>query len=113
MWVGHIFYIHSSADGHRGILHVLAVVTNAAMNPCVQVFVWICVFIPLGSIPRSGVAGSKVPLYSTTYGTAGLFPRWRQRFASSPAVYEASSCSTSLSALSNDLSLLTVAILVA
>ena len=28
----HIFFIHSSADGHLGFSHILAVVNSAAMN---------------------------------------------------------------------------------
>ena len=31
---------------------------NAAMNICVQVFVWMYLFISLGYVPRVGVAGS-------------------------------------------------------
>lgn len=30
--VFHIFFIHSSSDGHLGCFHVLAVVTSAAVN---------------------------------------------------------------------------------
>ena len=39
-------------------LHFLAIKNNATMNSHVQVFVWTCVFISLGYIPRNGGAGS-------------------------------------------------------
>ena len=32
VYVYHIFLIHSSADGHLGCLHVLAIVNSAAVN---------------------------------------------------------------------------------
>ena len=33
----HIFFIHSSVDGHLGGIHVLALVNSAAMNTGVRV----------------------------------------------------------------------------
>lgn len=54
----HISFIPSSVDGHFGWLHFLAVMNSAALNICVIVFVWRFVFISLGFIPSSGIAGS-------------------------------------------------------
>ena len=52
----HIFFIHSSVDGHLGCFHVLAIVNTAAMNIVVPVSFWIMVFS--GYVPSSGIAGS-------------------------------------------------------
>ena len=52
----HIFFIHSSVDGHLGCFHVLAIVNSVAMNIGVPVSFRIMVFS--GYMPRSGIAGS-------------------------------------------------------
>ena len=52
----HIFFTHSSVDGHLGYFHVLAIVNSAAMNIGVHVSFWMMVFS--GYMPRSGIAGS-------------------------------------------------------
>ena len=51
----HIFFIHSSVDGHLGYFHVLAIVNSAAMNIVVHDSFWILVFS--GYMPSSGIAG--------------------------------------------------------
>ena len=50
----HIFFIHSSVDGHLGCFHVLAIVNSAAMNTVVHDSDWITVFS--GYMPSSGIA---------------------------------------------------------
>ena len=52
----HIFFIHSSVDGHLGCFHDLAIVNSAAMIIGVHVSFWIRV-LP-GYMPRTGTARS-------------------------------------------------------
>ena len=56
VYMHHIFFIHSSVDGHLGCFHVLAIVNSAAMNIAGHVSFQIVVFS--GYMPRSGIAGS-------------------------------------------------------
>ena len=56
MYMYHTFLIHSSADGHLGCFHVLAIINSAAMN--IGVHVSLSDLISLVCMPRSRIAGS-------------------------------------------------------
>ena len=49
----HIFFTHSSVNGHLGYFHDLAIVNSAAMNIGVHVSFWIRV--SYGYMPRSRI----------------------------------------------------------
>ena len=52
----HIFFNHSSFDGHLGCFHVLTIVNSAAVNIEMHAYFWIRIFF--GCMPRRGIAGS-------------------------------------------------------
>ena len=56
VYMYHSFLIHSSADGHLGCFHVLAIINNAAMN--IGVHVSLSDLVSSVCMPRRRIAGS-------------------------------------------------------
>ena len=56
----HIFLIHSSARGHLGYFHILAVIHNSAMNMSVLITYGNPDSTVFGNIPSCEIAGSCV-----------------------------------------------------
>ena len=67
VYMYHSFLIHSSADGHLGCFHVLAIINSAAMN--IGVDVSLSDLVSSVCMPRSGIAGS----YGSSISSSVLF----------------------------------------
>ena len=71
MYMCHIFFIHSSVDGHLGCFHVLAILNRAAVYVGVHVSFCIMIFSRCG--PGLGLLGPLVVLVLVFEGTSILF----------------------------------------
>ena len=72
VYMYHSFLIHSSADGHLGCFHVLAMINSAEMNIGVQVS--LSDLVSLVCVPRSGIAGSYGSSISSFKRSPHCFP---------------------------------------
>ena len=54
----HSFLIHSSADGHLGCFHVLAIINSTVMN--IRVHVSLSILVSLVCVPEVGLLGSSI-----------------------------------------------------
>ena len=71
----HIFFIHSSVDGHLDCFHLLAVMNNAGMNIGVQVSIWVPTFNSFDIHLRVELLDDMVIVFSTLWRTVTVaFP---------------------------------------
>lgn len=95
-------FVYVSVDGHLDCFQFLAVMNNTPLNICVQVFVWTYLFISRRQLPRNRIVGSYGnSMFKHFEELSNCFPKQMHYFTFSPAMYEASSFSTSSPTLVN------------
>ena len=69
VYMYHSFLIHSSADGHLGCFHVLAIINSAVTN--IGVHMSLSDLVSSVCMPRSGIAGS----YGSSVSSFSVIPK--------------------------------------
>ena len=59
----HVFFIHSSIDGHVGCFRILATVNNAALNVGINISLQDPAFIYFGLYPELGILDHMIALF--------------------------------------------------
>ena len=89
MYIYHSSFIHSSANRHLGCVHVLTILSSAAVNNVIHVS--LSILVSSGYMSTSGIAGSYAG-YISSFLKESL--QWLYQFTFPPAMQESSLFST-------------------